>query len=91
MTVAPDDDPGIDPWTADPPVPVLDIADGDSDRLVADGKFGVVQALDVAIGAVRSFLRQRACDHARAQAGDRFWPACGAALIPPESPSRSTP
>ena len=86
VTVAPDDDPGIDPWTADPSVPTLDIADGDADRLLVDDGFGVVRALDVAVGAVRSFLRQRECGHRRAQPGDRFCPACGAALVPPELP-----
>ncbi len=72
VTVAPDDDPGIDPWTADPSVPTLDIADCDADRLLVDGRFGVVRVLDVAVGAVRSFLRQRECGHARAKPGDRF-------------------
>ncbi len=86
VTVAPDDDPGIDPWTADPSVPTLDIADGDADRLLVDGRFSVVRALDVAIGAVRSFLRQRECGHARAKPGDRFCVACGAALVAPELP-----
>jgi hypothetical protein len=42
--------------------------------------------LDVAVGAVRSFLRQRECGHGRAQPGDRFCPACGTALVAPELP-----
>lgn len=86
VTVAPDDDPGIDPWTAGPSVPTLDIADGDVDRLLTDGAYDVVRVLDVAVGAVRSFLRQRACGHGRVQPGDRFCAACGTALVGPEVP-----
>lgn len=86
VMIAPDEDPGIDPWTADPSVPTLDIADGDADRLLADGDSSVVRALDVAVGAVRSFLRQRTCGHGRALPGDRFCPACGTALAAPELP-----
>ncbi len=86
VTIAPDEDPGIDPWTADPSVSTLDIADGDADRLLLDDGFSAIRALDVAVGAVRSFLRQRACGHGRALPGDRFWPACGAALVAPEMP-----
>jgi hypothetical protein len=86
VTIAPDEGPGIDPWTADPSVPILDIADGDADRLLVDGSFDVTRALDVAVGAVRSFLRQRVCAHGRALPGDRFCPACGAALVAPEMP-----
>ena len=86
VTIATDEDPGIDPWTADPSVPTLDIADGDADRLLVDSGFSVVRALDVAVGAVRSHLRQRACGHGRALPGDRFCPACGAALVAPEMP-----
>jgi hypothetical protein len=71
---------------AEPSVPTLDIADGDADRLLVDGGFSMVRALDVAVGAVRSFLRQRACGHGRAMPGDRFCPACGAALAVPELP-----
>ncbi|WP_147263027.1 hypothetical protein [Geodermatophilus sp. TF02-6] len=59
---------------------------GDADRLFDLDDFGVVCALDVAVGAVRSFLRQRACRHGRAQPGDRFCAACGAALVAPELP-----
>jgi hypothetical protein len=86
VTVAPDADPGIDPWTADPSVLTLDIADGDAARLLADDRFSVVRTLDMAVGAVRSFLRQRECEHGRAQPGDRFCPACGTALVTPELP-----
>lgn len=86
VTIAPDEAPGIDPWTADPSVPALDIADGDADRLLVDSGSSVVRALDVAVGAVRSFLRQRACAHGRALPGDRFCPACGAAIVAPEKP-----
>ncbi|MDP9460026.1 MAG: hypothetical protein M3Q22_07175 [Actinomycetota bacterium] len=86
VTIAPDDDPTSDPWAADPSVPALDIADGDADRLLVDDGFSVVRALEVAVGSVRSFLRQRECEHGRALPGDRFCAACGAALVAPESP-----
>ncbi|SDX57128.1 hypothetical protein SAMN05660209_00732 [Geodermatophilus africanus] len=86
VTIAPDEDPGVDPWTAGPSVPTLDIADGDADRLLVKGGFDVTRALDVAGGAVRSFLRQQACAHGRALSGDRFCPVCGAALVAPEMP-----
>jgi hypothetical protein len=86
VTIAPDDDPGIDPWASDPSVPILDVADGDADRLLVDGGFSVVRALDVAVGEVRSYLRQRECGHGRVQPGDRFCPACGAALVAAELP-----
>jgi hypothetical protein len=42
VTVAPDEDPGSDPWTADPSVPTFDIADGDVDRLLVEGDFSEV-------------------------------------------------
>lgn len=86
VTVAGDDDPGSDPWKADPSVLTLDIADGDAGRLLDDDGFGAVRALDVAVAAVRTFLRQRECRHARAESGDRFCAACGTALVPPELP-----
>jgi hypothetical protein len=57
VTVAPDEDPGSDPWTADPSVPTFDIADGDADRLFVEGDFSVVRALDVAVAPVRSSCR----------------------------------
>jgi hypothetical protein len=86
VTIAPDGAPAIDPWTADPSVCTLDIADGDADRLLVGGDFGVVRALDVAVGAVRSYLRQRECAHRRAQREDRFCGSCGAALVASELP-----
>ena len=67
-------------------MPTLDIADGDADRLLVGDGFSVVRALDVVVGAVRSFLRQRACGHGRALPGDRYCPACGAAFVAPEMP-----
>lgn len=83
-TVAPDDEPGLDPWTAAATRTTLDIASGSEDELDAPGEpGGSTKALDVAVAAVRGFLRRRACAHPDAR---RYCPDCGAALVDPAAP-----
>lgn len=74
VVIAPDDDPGADPWGLDHRVPVIEVASGASDSLEIGGRFDHVHALEVAVEAVRLFLLRRSCAHVNAQ---RFCPDCG--------------
>jgi len=64
VTVAPDDDPAADPWDLPAERATLDIASGDAEELSdPQGGWDPVHALTLAVGAVRLFLRRRACRH----------------------------
>lgn len=79
VTIAPDDDPGSDPWTAEPTATSIDIAAGHEHELIAEGRFSAVSALQVAVAAVRSALARQACGHTSHEGGD-YCPACGVPL-----------
>ena len=84
VTVAPDDDPTLVPWSAPATRTTLDIAYGSEEELEAPGDpGGSTKALDVAVAAVRTYLRRRACAHADAR---RYCPDCGACLVDPAAP-----
>jgi hypothetical protein len=92
VTIAPDDEPGIDPWAAPVERATLDVASGSDDDLVdPEGGFGAVRALDVAVTAVRTYLRQCACPHTTAPRHARYCPRCGTALIDAAAPDRRGP
>lgn len=76
VTIAPDNDPGSDPWFADPTAPSIDIADGDEHELEHDGRFSWVVALRAAVQAVRTAVARNTCRHRRI-GSEPFCPSCG--------------
>jgi len=76
VTIAPDDNPGSDPWVAEPTEPSIDIAGGDEGDLQRDGKFSWVLALCIAVQAVRTAIARNACRHRRI-GPEPFCPSCG--------------
>jgi len=79
VTIAADDDPGSDPWRAEPTVPSIDIAAGDECELEEGGAFSWVVAVRVAVRAVRTALARNTCEHRRVGA-EPFCPSCGVRL-----------
>lgn len=77
VTIAPDDDPSSDPWSADASATSIDIASGDEREFLRDGAFSSVEALRVAVAAARTALARNACAHARA-GENTYCPECGA-------------
>lgn len=66
VTIAPDDDPGADPWELPAERLTLDIAGGDDDDLTdPGGGCDVAHALTVAVHAVRTYLTRQRCTHQR--------------------------
>lgn len=76
VTIAPDDDPGSDPWTADSTTPSIDIAAGDEDELRDESGFSWAVTLRVAVEAVRTALARNTCEHRRI-GSEPFCPRCG--------------
>jgi hypothetical protein len=76
VVIAPDDDPGSDPWAAAPTDPSIDVAAGDENELADHGAFSPATALRVAVEAVRSALARNACVHRRVDA-EPYCPSCG--------------
>lgn len=76
VTIAPDGDPGSDPWVAEPTEPSIDIAGGDECELESEGRFSWVVALRVAVQAVRTAVARNACGHRRI-GSEPFCPSCG--------------
>ncbi len=79
VTIAADEDPGSDPWTAEPTESSIDVAGGDDDELVRDGRFSPAAALRIAVAAVRTALARNICVHQEVGSGP-YCPACGAPL-----------
>jgi hypothetical protein len=77
VTIAPDDDPGSDPWKAEPTATSIDIAAGTESELWCEGRFAPELALTIAVAAVRAALMRNACPHA-AQPG----PHCASCGVP---------
>ena len=79
VTIAADDDPGSDPWFAEPTEPSIDIAEGDECELEDDGRFSWVITLRVAVQAVRTAIARNACEHRRI-GSEPFCPTCGVCI-----------
>jgi hypothetical protein len=79
VTIAPDEDPGSDPWTAEPTVPSIDVAAGDDSELDDDGAFAPAAALRLTVRAVRTALARNACEH-RQVGSEPHCPRCGVRL-----------
>ncbi len=79
VTIAPDEDPGSNPWAAEPTEPSIDIAAGDDSELQEDGRFSRAVALRVAVQTVRTALARNACDH-RSVDSEPYCPSCGVRL-----------
>jgi hypothetical protein len=76
VTIAPDDDPGSDPWAAESTEPSIDVASGDVSELDDHGQYAPAKALRVAVQAVRSALARNTCNHRRVES-EPFCPSCG--------------
>jgi len=64
VIIAPDDDPGTDPWASPPEQLTLVITSGDVRDLIDQrGRYSPERALRVAAAAVRTYQCQRACTH----------------------------
>ncbi len=81
VTISGDDDPGANPWSTRNYVSQLDIAQGDGSDFANVG-----EALEIAVAAVRTYLRQRACTEPHDESRSRYCPNCGEALRPPSAP-----
>lgn len=79
VTIAPDDDPGSDPWFADPTELSIDIAGGDECELEDDGTFSWLITLRVAVQAVRTAIARNTCEHRRIES-EPFCPICGVCI-----------
>jgi hypothetical protein len=79
VTIAPDEDPGSDPWAAAATEPSIDVAAGDDSELADDGAFSPAAALRVAVGAVRTALARNACEHRQIES-ESYCPSCGVLL-----------
>lgn len=81
VAVAPDDHPDVNPWGVSG-LNEIEVANGTSEDLCTDTRFDVARATEVAVTAVRVFLRRRDCLHASVPADAWFCPACGAPVNP---------
>lgn len=79
MTIAPDEDPGSDPWAAEPTEPSIDIAAGDETELHDEGRFSRAVALRFAVQTVRTALARNACEHRHIES-EPYCPSCGVRL-----------
>src|SRR5580704_1023564 len=80
VTVSPDDHPESDPWSAERESATVDIAEGTSaDFEGEDGSFFAANALDIAVIAVRTYLRRQKCTHQTLRDA-RYCPDCGLLL-----------
>ncbi len=78
VTISDDDNPGANPWGDTEYTSQLDIAQGDRSDFDNDG-----EALEIAVAAVRTYLRRRACTQPHDSSSSRYCSNCGEALIPP--------
>ncbi|MFS0699585.1 hypothetical protein AB6N24_06380 [Cellulomonas sp. 179-A 4D5 NHS] len=81
IVIAPDDNPGAQPWEAPAAAPTIIVRSG----LLADlqpTSLSYRHALTFIVGEVRSYVRRQRCDHPCAP-GDRYCRACGSALVDP--------
>jgi hypothetical protein len=83
VVVAPDASPNENPWVAG--AVGITIAAGVSGDLNEEGRPSPARAVRVAVGAVRTWVRQRTCAHNH-DAADRYCRACGTPLIDPALP-----
>jgi len=79
VTIAPDDDPGSDPWAADPTETSIEVAAGDAVEFDSGGFFSPAMALRIAVTAVRTALARNTCPH-RSVGTDPYCPLCGVAV-----------
>ena len=84
VVVAPDATPSESPWSAAAGHGISVVA-GVSDDLLEGGGPSPARAVRVAVGAVRTWLRRRACAHDQDD-GDRYCRQCGLALVDPALP-----
>lgn len=84
VVVAPDATPSQSPWSAGA-VTGISVVAGVSDDLLEGGGPSPARAVRVAVGAVRTWLRRRACAHDQ-DPGDRYCRHCGLALVDPALP-----
>lgn len=77
VSVAPDGDPGGDPDGRD----AVTLRTGSDVELASPAA-----AVRLAVGTVRTHLRQAACVHGAAPPGARCCPACGLPLVDPATP-----
>lgn len=75
VTISGDDDPGANPWTDKDYSSQLDVVNGDSEDFADAG-----EALELAVAAVRTYLRQRTCVHPYECPDVRYCPNCGKAF-----------
>ena len=82
VTIAPDDEPLVDPWASPLDAPSIDIASGDAtDFQDDDGRSSRGLALRVAVTAVRAALLRNQCAHEEPElATHRFCRFCGVFL-----------
>lgn len=84
VVVAPDATPRESPWSAGAGHGITVVAGVSDDLLQGDGP-SPARAVHVAVGAVRAWLRRRACTHNHDR-GDRYCRHCGLALVDPALP-----
>jgi hypothetical protein len=77
VTIAPDDDPAADPWSAGITRSSIDVASGDEGDFDEDGAFSTTRALRIAVTSVRTALGRNCCAHGSAAADDAFCSECG--------------
>jgi hypothetical protein len=67
-------------------------AEGDVERLTDEtGTIDGAKALEVTVAAVRTHLRQSACEHGAAPLNARYCPACGTPPVPSYQPDDGHP
>jgi hypothetical protein len=89
VTIAPDGDPGSDPWDTPATTPKIDIAEGDIVEITSNYPFSrerdLAAAITVAADAVRLYLLRLNCIHEESTVtGHRFCCRCGIRLREPD-------
>ena len=86
VVLAPDGQPGLDPWSAPPTDRVLTVAQGvTADFLDDTGDIDARKAVHTAVAAARTYLRQPVCTHP-GDPTDRYCRQCGTPLTNPALP-----
>jgi len=85
LTIAPDDEPDVDPWGAPTDAAVIVIAAGTEDDLYFGTPPDYGKAVTFIVATIRTYLRRRSCTHPHSP-GDRYCPACGTPLVDEAQP-----
>ena len=85
LTIAPADDPDLDPWGAPESAAAITIASGSDTDLYIGTPPDYGKAVTFVVATIRAYLRRQTCPHPHS-AADRYCPACGIPLVDEAAP-----